>query len=61
MGAGLVHPSVLQACDIDSQKFSGFAMGFGISRLAMLKYKINDVRLLQSNKKEVLCQFESLE
>lgn len=61
MGAGLVHPNVLQSCTIDPQKFSGFAMGFGISRLAMLKYRMNDVRLLQSNKKEVLSQFESLE
>jgi phenylalanyl-tRNA synthetase alpha chain len=61
MGAGLVHSSVLQSCAIDPAIFSGFAMGFGISRLAMLKYKINDIRLLQSNKKEILSQFESLE
>lgn len=61
MGAGLVHPHVLESCKINSQEFSGFAMGFGISRLVMLKYRMNDVRLLQSNKKEILSQFESLE
>jgi phenylalanyl-tRNA synthetase alpha chain len=57
MGAGLVHPNVLKACDIDPSIYSGFAMGFGISRLAMLKFKINDVRLLQSNKIDILKQF----
>jgi len=61
LGAGLIHPHVLKSGGIDPEKFTGFAMGFGISRLAMLKYGINDVRLLNSNKKEILSQFAVLE
>ena len=41
----MVHPKVLKAGKINPAKFSGFAFGLGLSRLAMMKYKINDVRL----------------
>lgn len=57
MGAGMVHPNVLKNCDVDPTKYSGFAFGFGLTRLAMMKYKIDDIRLLTSQKKEFLSQF----
>jgi len=56
-GAGLVHPNVLDFCGIDSKKYSGFAFGFGLTRLAMLKYSIPDIRLLHTNNVEFLKQF----
>lgn len=60
LGAGLVHPNVLQQAGIDSNIYRGFAMGFGISRIAMLKYGIHDVRLLHSNKIAILKQFNAV-
>ena len=52
MGAGMVHPQVLENCGINSKEFSGFAFGVGIERLAMLKYKISDLRdFFNSNRK----------
>lgn len=57
MGAGLVHPNVLRACGIDPKVYSGFAFGMGLTRLVMLKYGINDIRLLSSSKIEFLRQF----
>lgn len=57
VGAGLVHPNVLKACGIDAQEYSGFAFGFGLTRLVMLKYGINDIRLLHSGKLDFLEQF----
>lgn len=45
LGAGMVHPNVLEGVGIDSKKFSGFAFGMGIDRLMMLKYGVTDVRL----------------
>ena len=57
LGAGLVHPNVLKAGGIDPQEYSGFAFGFGIERLAMIKYGINDVRLFHSSKLPFLRQF----
>ena len=56
-GAGLTHPNVLKACSIDPQVYSGFAFGFGLTRLVMLKYGITDIRLLHANKLEFLEQF----
>lgn len=56
-GAGLLHPNVLSFCGIDPQKYSGFAFGFGLSRLVMLKYGIYDIRLLQSGRIDFLKQF----
>lgn len=56
-GAGLIHPHVLKAGNINPAEYSGFAFGFGLTRLVMLKYGINDVRLLHSGKIEFLKQF----
>jgi len=56
-GAGLVHPNVLKAVNIDPEEFSGFAFGFGLTRLIMLRYGISDIRLLHSNKIDFLQQF----
>lgn len=56
-GAGLVHPNVLKFNGIDPEEYSGFAFGFGLSRLAMLKFAINDIRLLHSGNIEFLKQF----
>lgn len=56
-GAGLVHPNVLRATGVDPEKYSGFAFGFGLTRLVMLSYGINDIRLLHSGKQGFLSQF----
>lgn len=56
-GGGLIHPNVLKAGGFDPEEYSGFAFGFGLTRLAMLKYKINDIRLLLSGKMKFLEQF----
>lgn len=56
-GAGMVHPSVLKEGGVDSQKYSGFAFGFGLTRLVMLKYGITDIRLLESGNMKFLEQF----
>lgn len=57
MGAGLVHPNVLKHCNIDPTVYSGFAFGFGLTRLVMLKYQIPDIRLLHSGNLSFLQQF----
>lgn len=57
LGAGMVHPQVLKNCGINPQKYQGFAFGLGIDRLAMLKYKINDIRLFYTNDLRFLKQF----
>ena len=57
MGAGLVHPNVLKHCNIDPKEYSGFAFGFGLTRLTMLKYRIPDIRLLHSGNIKFLKQF----
>lgn len=56
-GAGLTHPHVLRACGINPEQYNGFAFGFGLTRLVMLKYGITDIRLLHSNKIDFLKQF----
>lgn len=56
-GAGLVHPDVLRCSNIDTNHYSGFAFGFGLDRLTMLQYHINDIRLFSSGKLEFLKQF----
>ncbi len=58
LGCGMVHPNVLEACGIDSQKFSGFAFGIGMDRITMLNYGINDVRDLFLNDFRMLKQFQ---
>lgn len=57
MGAGVVHPKVLESSGIDSKKYTGFAFGCGIDRLAMLKYGIEDVRLLYQGDLRLVNQF----
>ncbi|MFA6307149.1 MAG: phenylalanine--tRNA ligase subunit alpha [Patescibacteria group bacterium] len=56
-GCGMVHPSVLEAGGIDSKKYQGFAFGYGLDRLVMLKYGINDIRLFHSGDLRFLKQF----
>ena len=60
MGCGMVDPAVLETCGIDSKKYSGFACGMGIERQAMIKYRINDIRLLFENDVRFLKQFASV-
>lgn len=57
LGCGMVHEAVLRRCEIDPEKFSGFAFGFGIERIAMMRYKINDLRLFYENDLNFLNQF----
>lgn len=57
LGAGLVHPEVFRKAGYDPAKFSGFAFGLGIERIAMLKYGINDIRLYYDNDQRFLNQF----
>jgi phenylalanyl-tRNA synthetase alpha chain len=59
MGCGMVDPNVLENCGIDSKKYAGFAFGMGIERIAMLKYKINDLRLYSEGDVRFLDQFKS--
>ncbi|MBL0124962.1 MAG: phenylalanine--tRNA ligase subunit alpha [Betaproteobacteria bacterium] len=56
-GAGVVHPQVLRNGGIDPEKYSGFAFGMGLDRLAMLKYGVNDLRLFFENDMKFLSQF----
>lgn len=59
MGCGMVDPNVLNNCKIDSDKFSGYAFGMGIERIAQLKYEVNDLRLYSENDLRFLKQFTS--
>ena len=59
LGCGMVHPNVLDACNIDSTKYTGYAFGMGIERLTMLKYQVNDLRLYFENDIRFLDQFKS--
>ena len=59
LGCGMVDPNVLENCNIDSSKYTGFAFGMGIERQAMLKYRISDIRLLFENDIRFLKQFAS--
>ena len=59
LGCGMVHPNVLEACNIDSNIYTGFAFGMGIERAAMLKYGVNDLRLYFENDLRFLDQFKS--
>ncbi len=60
MGCGMVDPNVLEACGIDSKKYSGFAFGMGIERVAMLKYGVKDLRLYFENDVRFLHQFDAV-
>lgn len=57
MPCGMVHPRVIEAGGLDSKEYSGFAFGLGLTRLVMMKYKIDDIRLLQSGDLRFLKQF----
>jgi len=59
LGCGMVHPNVLELCNIDSRKYTGFAFGMGIERAAMLKYQVNDLRLYFENDLRFLDQFRT--
>jgi phenylalanyl-tRNA synthetase alpha chain len=57
MGCGMVHPRVLELSKIDGERYRGFAFGFGVERLAMLRYGVNDLRLFFENDLRFLAQF----
>jgi phenylalanyl-tRNA synthetase alpha chain len=59
LGCGMVDPSVLENCGIDSKKYTGYAFGLGIERMTMLKYRTNDIRLYFENDVRFLRQFRS--
>jgi phenylalanyl-tRNA synthetase alpha chain len=56
----MIDPNVLENCGIDSEKYTGFAFGMGIERIAMLKFQVNDLRLYSENDVRFLNQFKSL-
>ena len=55
----MVDPNVLEASGIDSKKYSGFAFGMGVERIAQLKFKVNDLRMYSENDLRFLEQFKS--
>lgn len=57
LGCGMVHPQVLRNCGIDPEEYSGFAFGFGVDRMVMLKYGIDDIRQLYESDMRFLDQF----
>ena len=57
MGAGMVHPAVLENCGIDSERYTGYAFGMGPHRITMLRHDIPDIRLLFQNDMRFLGQF----
>lgn len=56
-GCGMVHPNVFAACNVDAERYSGYAFGMGVERLAMLRYGVNDLRLFYDNDLRFLAQF----
>lgn len=58
LGCGMVHPNVLREVNIDPEEYTGFAFGLGVERLAMLRYKVNDLRLFYENDLRFLQQFK---
>ncbi|MCB2201386.1 phenylalanine--tRNA ligase subunit alpha [bacterium] len=57
LGCGMIHPNVLEMAGYDSEKYTGYAFGIGVERIAMLKYRINDIRLMFNNNVRFLRQF----
>ncbi len=57
LGCGMIHPDVLEHCGIDSERYTGFAFGLGVERVAMLRYGIPDIRVLFENDPRFLAQF----
>jgi phenylalanyl-tRNA synthetase alpha chain len=58
MGCGMVDPEVLKNCDIDPEKYSGFAFGMGLERIAAQRYGVDDIRLFLENDVRFLSQFK---
>ncbi|ADZ91732.1 phenylalanine--tRNA ligase subunit alpha [Marinomonas mediterranea] len=58
LGCGMVHPKVLEMSGIDSEKYTGFAFGMGVERFAMLRYKVDDLRMFFENDLRFLAQFK---
>ena len=58
LGCGMVHPNVLKVGGIDTEKYTGFAFGMGVERIAMLKYGVDDIRLLYENDVRFIEQFK---
>ncbi len=58
LGCGMVHPNVLKVGGVDTEKYTGFAFGMGVERIAMLKYEIDDIRLLYENDVRFIQQFK---
>ncbi|MDT8321751.1 MAG: phenylalanine--tRNA ligase subunit alpha [Xanthomonadales bacterium] len=58
LGCGMVHPNVLRACGVDPEKYTGYAFGMGVERLAMLRYGVTDLRQFFDNDLEFLRQFQ---
>ena len=60
-GCGMVHPNVLRAANIDAERYTGYAFGMGIDRIAMLRYGVNDLRLFFESDLRFLRQFQAAE
>ena len=58
LGCGMVHPNVLKVGGVDTEKYTGFAFGIGVERIAMLKYEVDDIRLFYENDERFLKQFK---
>ncbi|MCP9612623.1 phenylalanine--tRNA ligase subunit alpha [Coprobacter tertius] len=59
LGCGMVDPNVLEACGIDSKKYTGYALGMGIERITNLKYQVKDLRMFSENDQRFLEEFQS--
>jgi phenylalanyl-tRNA synthetase alpha chain len=59
MGCGMVDPQVFENCGVDAERYTGFAFGMGIERIAMLVYRIDDIRLFTENDALFLDQFRA--
>ncbi len=57
LGCGMIHPNVLRNCGVDPEKWTGFAFGMGVERIAMFKYRVDDIRLFYQNDVRFLRQF----
>ncbi|WP_408605243.1 phenylalanine--tRNA ligase subunit alpha [Anaerovorax odorimutans] len=58
LGCGMVHPNVLKVGNVDTEKYTGFAFGMGVERIAMLKYEVDDIRLFYENDMRFIKQFK---
>jgi phenylalanyl-tRNA synthetase alpha chain len=57
LGCGMVHPNVLKACNVDPERYTGYAFGMGVERIAMLRYGVTDLRQFFDNDLQFLRQF----